>query len=312
MSRTGYHRGEETLLSVVITVVDGGVVLRRFLDALQNQIDAPRMELLLPFDGTEREVASLQPDYPNVRFIDMGTVSTIRPVSTAAGQHELYDRRRAAALHHAQGNLVAILEDRAPPRSDWAATMTRLHRDLSHGVIGGAIACAPGDLLNWSFWACDFGRYGPTLESGPRRWISDVNVCYKRRCMDMTRDIWRARFNEARVHWALLESGETLYFSREPVVDYHTTYNSLRSVLPERFHWGRLFGSVRAGHMGPLRRIVFTLAGPLIPFLLFFRHRRLQERLGNGDRFRAAAKFMFPLLCAWTTGEVYGYITRRP
>jgi len=310
---TGQSRAADApFMSVVITVVDGGDVLKRFLDAMIGQVGAPTMELLLPYDATAPEIGRFESDYPQVRFIQMGAVPTVRPVSTAAGQHELYDRRRAAGLHQARGTLIAILEDRAPPRPDWAATMTRLHRELPHGAIGGAIECAPGDLLNWAFWACDFSRYGLPFESGPRGWISDVNVCYKRRCMDMTKDIWNERFNEAKVHWTLTERGETLYLTNEAVVDYQTPYRSLSGVLPERFHWGRLFGCVRAQHVGPLRRLAFVLSGPAIPFVLFLRHRRVQQSLGNQERFRAASRFMFPLLIAWTTGEVWGYVTRRP
>lgn len=303
---------QQPYLSVIITVVDGGDVLRRFLDALVGQVGAPSMELLLPYDATAPEIGRFQADYPQVRFIDMGSVQTVRPVSTAAGQHELYDRRRAAGLHEAHGALIAILEDRAPPRPDWAAVMTRLHHELPYGAIGGAIECAPGDLLNWAFWACDFSRYGLPFESGPRGWVSDVNVCYKRRCMDMTRDIWNERFNEAKVHWTLTERGEILYLTNEAVVDYKTPYRSLMGVLPERFHWGRLFGCVRALHVSPLRRLAFVLTGPAIPFVLFMRHRRVQRSLGNQRRFRAAARFMLPMLFAWTTGEVWGYVTREP
>jgi hypothetical protein len=310
---TGPGRAAEApFLSVVITVVDGGDVLKRFLDAMIGQVGAPTMELLLPFDASAPEIARFESAYPQVHFIAMGPVPTVRPVSTAAGQHELYDRRRAAGLHQARGTLIAILEDRAPPRPDWAATMTRLHAELPHGAIGGAIECAPGDLLNWAFWACDFSRYGLPFESGPRSWISDVNFCYKRRCMDMTRDIWNERFNEAKVHWTLTERGETLYLTNEAVVDYQTPYRSLSGVLPERFHWGRLFGCVRAQHVSPLRRLAFVLSGPAIPFVLFLRHKRVQYSLGNQERFRAASRFMFPLLVAWTTGEVWGYVTRRP
>jgi hypothetical protein len=300
------------VLSVVITVVDGGDVLRRFLDAIKGQVGAPTMELLLPYDASASEIGLFRVEYPDIRFIEMGTVPTVRPVSTAAGQHELYDRRRAAGLHVARGKLIAILEDRAPPRPDWAATMTRLHAELPHGVIGGAIECAAEDLLNWAFWASDFSRYGLPFESGPRSWVSDVNVCYKRRCMDMTRDIWRDRFNEAKVHWILAERGETLFLTNEAVVDYTTPYRSLQAVLPERFHWGRLFGCVRGQHVPPLRRLVFVLTGPAIPFVLFLRHRQVQRTLGNARRFRAASRFMLPMLFAWTTGEVWGYITRRP
>ena len=299
-------------LSVVVTVVGGKEVTRRFLAAMRQQPGAPSMEVLLPFDATISELGDLRAEFPEVRFLEMGAVSTVRPVSTAAGQHELYDRRRAVGLHQARGALVAILEDRAPPRPNWAATMARLHHELPHGVIGGAIECASPDLLNWAFWACDFSRYGLPFESGPRSWVSDVNVCYKRRCLDSTREVWNEMFNEAAVHWTLTERGETLFLTNEAVVDYTTPYESLSGVLPERFHWGRLFGCVRAKHVSPLRRAAFVLSGPAIPVVLFFRHRRVQARLGNSERFRRAAPLMLPLLFAWTAGEVWGYVTRRP
>ncbi|HWQ03680.1 MAG TPA: hypothetical protein VNL38_04295, partial [Candidatus Nitrosotenuis sp.] len=232
-------------LSIVVTIVDGGDVLRRFLQALTDQDDPPTMQILVPYDSSIPEIADFRREFPQFTFIDMGAVETVRPITNAAGQHELYDRRRAAGLAQATGELIGILEDRAPPRSDWARNVVRLHGQLPHGAIGGAIECAPGDLLNWAFYVCDFSRYALPFESGPRGWISDVNVSYKRKMMDQTRHIWQTRFNEARVHWALQEMGETLYLSSELVVDYRTPYTSLLGVLPERFHWGRLFGHVR-------------------------------------------------------------------
>lgn len=305
-------RADRPAMSIIVTIVDGGDVLRRFMDALIGQDGAPSMQILVPYDATIPEIRALASEYPTARFIDMGPVTTVRPVSTAAGQHELYDRRRAAGLHQATGVLIGILEDRAPPRRDWARTMHRLHNELPFGVIGGAIECAPGDLLNWAFWACDFSRYGLPFEDGPREWVSDVNVCYKRRVLDDTREIWNERFNEAKVHWTLSERGETLYLTSAAVVDYKTPYTSLTSVLPERFHWGRLFGQVRARHVGPLERLRLIATGPVIPVVLFLRHGRVQRRLGNFGRFLRASPLMLPLLAAWTTGEVWGYVTRKP
>jgi hypothetical protein len=191
-------------LSVIVTIVDGGDVLRRFLLALTRQGNPPPMQILVPYDASISETAEFRKEFPQLTFIDMGAVETVRSIRTAAGQHELYDRRRAAGLAVASGELIAILEDRAPPRASWASNVVRLH-EQPYGVIGGAIECAPGDLLNWAIYACDFSRYALPFESGPRRWISDVNVSYKRRVIDETRAIWRERFNEALVHWALLE-----------------------------------------------------------------------------------------------------------
>jgi hypothetical protein len=241
----------------------------------------------------------------------MGVRRTLRPIATASGQHDLIDQRRAAGLREARGSLIAILEDRSPPRSDWAASMARLHNELPHGVIGGVIAFGPGDDLNWSLWACDFGRYAPGSPDGPRAWISDVNVCYKRRCVETTRDLWSERFNEARLHWALRERGETLYLANDAVVQNETTYRSVAEVLRERFQWGRSFGCARAAHASPVARFGYVVASPLIPLVLFARHWRTQQRLGNGSRFARAARYMLPVLLAWTAGEAWGTITRR-
>jgi hypothetical protein len=299
------------LLSVIVTIVDGGDVLRNFLFALTRQEDPPPMQILVPYDASIPETAAFRSEFPDLTFLDMGVAEIFSSIRTAAGQHELYDRRRAAGLARATGSLIGILEDRAPPRPNWARNVVRLH-EQPYGVIGGAIECAPGDLLNWAFYVCDFSRYALPFESGPRRWISDVNVSYKRKMMDDTRSIWHTRFNEAMVHWALLEQGETLYLSSDLVVDYRTPYTSLAGVLPERFHWGRLFGHVRAKKLSVLGRLGHIVLGPLIPVMLLFRHGLTQYQKGNFWRFLRAAPTIAVLLAGWTSGEVWGYITKRP
>lgn len=300
------------VLSVIVTIVTGGDTLRRFLQVLTRQDDAPTLEILVPYDASIPETAEIGREFPECILLDIGSLVTERPIGTAAGQHEVYDRRRAAGLARASGTLIGILEDRAPPRADWARQVVRLHDRLPWGVIGGAIECAPGDLLNWAIYTCDFSRYGLPFESGPRRWVSDVNVSYKRRMIDETREIWRERYVEALVHWALLERGETLYLSSDMVVEYRGTHTSLLGALRQRFHWGRLFGHVRAMRLRPVMRVGYALLGPAIVPMLLLRHGRTQTRLGHFPRFLRAAPTIAVLLAAWMSGEVWGYVTNRP
>lgn len=300
------------VLSVVVTIVDGGDALRGLLDALAVQRDAPPMEVLVAWDTSIPDVGAMAARYPRVRFIAMGPTPTERPAASAAGQHELYDRRRSAALPYARGAFIGILEDRAWPRPDWAATMVRLHREHHHGVIGGAIVPATTDTLTWSVWAVDYGRYALPFQAGPRPWVSDVNVCYKRRCIDATRDIWQDRYNEALVHWTLSERGEVLYLTPEAIVDFRSRYDALGPLLVQRFHWGRLFGHVRAEHGGAAARVRLVAAGPVLPFLLFLRHAATQRRAGNASQFWKASATVFPALVAWSAGEVWGGVTGRP
>lgn len=300
------------LLSVVVTVVDGGDVLRRFLRALTSQEDPPAMEILVPFDSSKAGVAQVCAEFPTVTPVPMGEVPTFRPITTAAGQHEMFDRQRVAGLNRAIGELIAILEDRAPPRPNWVRTAVRLHRQHPYGVIGGAIEPARQRLLNWSFYVCDFTRYGLPFASEPRTWISDINVCYKRAMMDSTREIWRERFNEAKVHWTLAERGETLFLSNELIVDYHTPYQSLGEVLPERFGWGRLYGSVLATTVSPLRRLILIALAPLIPVRLLLRHGLAHAKRGNLAKYLKASPIIAAYLLFWTAGETWGNITGKP
>ena len=307
---TSAVRGADPLLSVIVTIIDGGDVLRRFLTALTTQQDPPPLEILVPYDASIAATGDLVQEFPTARFLDLGEIRTERPLASAAGQHELYDRRRARGLAAATGDLVAILEDRGSPRPTWARNLVRQH-ERPYGVIGGAIECAPSDTLNWAFYVCDFGKYGLPFESGPAAWVSDINVSYKRKIVDETRELWQDRFREPIVHWALLERGETLYLSSDVVVEHGRPATTLRALLPERFHWGRLFGHIRAMHSSLPKRIALAAAGPLIPPVLLVRHGRTQMRKGNLGRFLRAAPTAAILLAAWTTGEVWGYLTNR-
>jgi len=295
----------------VVTIVEGGAALPRLLEGLRAQEDGPTLEVLVPHDASVGPLTELRASFPEVVFLDLGGVPTQHPVATAAGQHELYDRRRAAGLAAATGGLVAIVEDRGVPRPDWAATILCLHAAHPFGVIGGAIEPVPASLLNWAFWVCDFSRYGLPFASGPARWVSDVNVSYKRAALEQTRHLWRDRYQEPVVHWALVEAGDTLYLSSELVVHHQLHPLRLLPLLPQRFDWGRLFGAIRARHLGVVSRIALVLMGPVIPFVVLARHGRAQLRRGAALRFLLAVPILLVLLTAWTAGELWGIITGR-
>jgi len=299
-------------LSVVVTVVDGGAALRRCLAALAAQEGAPEFEVLVPVDDSVAGLAALRSEFPRVRFLEMGRVPTERPAASPAGQHELFDRRRAAGLAAAAGELVAILEDRSVPRPDWARTAVALHA-APDVVIGGAIENGVDLILNWAVYFCDFGRYQPPFPPGPAAWASDVNVCYKREALARTRPLWQERYHETTVHWALQRAGHRLVVSPALVVEQVRDDLRLRDLLRERFHWGRLFAFTRVRETGsPWRRPAFNAASTLLPLLLYTRLARLQlRRRAAPRRFLQATPAILLLLTAWSLGEFVGYVTGR-
>ncbi len=301
----------EPLLSVVVTIVEGAAALRPFLAAITSQEAPPPLEILVPWDASVPDVAALAAEFPSVRFLPLGDLATARPISSAAGQHELYDRRRAAALAVARGDLVAILEDRGIPRADWARTAVTLH-EAPWAVIGGAIEPAPGRLTDWALHVCDYARYSLPFAAGAVDWVSDVNIVYKRRALDATRAIWQERFHEPLVHWELQRQGETLWLDPRLIVEHHRRPAPLGQILGERFGWGRLFGYLRARTLSGPRRLALAAAAPVIPLVVLARHARVQQRRGETGRLLRGLPLLLLLLTAWSVGEAWGTLTGRP
>lgn len=305
--------GKDPVLSIVLTIVQGKEYVKEFLDRVRTFEDAPPLDVIVPCDASIIEVGEFAQHYPEVRFLDLGLIRTQRPITSEAGKHELYDRRRSAGLKAAKGDYIAILEDRGLPRKDWASTVVRLFQQTGKHVIGGAIECMePTSPLNWSFYVTDFGRYGLPFDTGPADWVTDVNLAYSRWALDETRSLWSERYHEPIVHWHLIGLGEDLWLSNELVVEHRRPRAKLTELLPERFDWGRLFGEIRVRDAPLSRRLGLIAAGPLIPPVLWLRHYRIQRSKGRAGRYLRALPYVMLLSTAWTVGEVWGYITKRP
>jgi hypothetical protein len=300
-------------LSVVVTIVDAGDTLERCLSALSRQQESIMCDVIVPWDDTVDGIPAVEKRYPSFQFLAMGHVDTTRLHRSFAGQHELFDRRRSAGLRAARGDVVAILEDRCVPQGDWMQTMVSLHERLPHAVIGGAIENGRDTPLHWAVFLCDFGRYQRPFEAGSRKWVSDVNVGYKRRALDQTRQLWEDRYHETTVHWALMRAGETLFLAPELVVHQVRGPLSLTTLLTERFAWGRVFAYTRAREVSRVKRVGFIALTPVLPLLLLSRQIRQHRssELGFGP-FAAASPYLFLMFIAWSLGEALGYATAEP
>lgn len=303
---------QDPTLSLVVTIVEGGSYVRDFLKSLELLDNPPPMDVVVPYDASIADVAAFANEFPAARFIDMGEIKTEFPIGSEAGKHELYDRRRATGLAAATGDYVAMLEDRCRPDKDWARALVKLYAETGMNVIGGAIECGePSGLVNWAFYACDWGRYGRPFASGAVDWVSDVNLSYSRKALDDTRHLWKDRYHEPIVHWFLIERGEKLWLSNEAMVRHLRPKVSLHHLLGERFAWGRLFGQIRVRGITPAKRLLLIAAGPVIPPVLWLRHYKTQAGKGRAIRYLAALPCVMVLTMAWAMGEVWGYITRR-
>ncbi|MFN0114872.1 MAG: hypothetical protein ACKVPY_09370 [Paracoccaceae bacterium] len=304
--------GGDPSLSIVVTIVEGGAYVRDFLRAVLAMQDAPPLDVIVPYDDSVADVAAWASEFPSVRFLAIGPIVPEKPVASEGGKHELYDRRRAAGLAEARGDIVAILEDRGQPRADWARTAVRLHQETGRDVIGGAIdPTEPFHALNWAFHVTDFGRYMSPFDSGPRDWVSDVNITYSRKAIEATRHLWQDRYQEPVVNWHLRSLGMDLRLDNRLVVLHRRPPLRLAPLLRERFDWGRLFGAIRVRGVSAGRRAAMILTGPAIPPVLWLRHFRTQSAKGQRRRYLRVLPWVMLLTTVWTAGEVWGYVTKR-
>lgn len=296
--------------SVVVTIVDGGTQLRRCLVALAPQAGTG-IDVLIPCDDTVGDLAALRGEFPGFQFLSLGRLPTTRTPESAAGQHELIDQRRAAALAAATGDIVALLEDRGVPRPEWVRTLQDLHARLPHPAIGGAIDWAGRGVLSWAVYACDFGRCESAQPEGPREFLSSCNLSYKRAALEATGPLWRERYHETQVHDQLRRDGGVLWFAPTAVVEQTRSGLRLAPLLSERFAWGRRYGATRVGQASRSERSLRAITAVLLPALLYLRILQRHAR-GTPGRLVLATPALLLLLAAWSLGEGAGYLTGEP
>lgn len=291
-----------THLSVVALAFGGG--LDRCLAALVPQVQLVGGDVIVPYDVTLPNLATLRAQFPDVRFLPHDGVRTPAEL-------------RASGAAAATGDVVAFLEGHCRPASNWVARVMAAHRD-AHAAVGGPIEkeSRRGDgstdsTLNWAVYLADYSRYMLPRPEGPAHGLSDCNVSYKQSALQLTKSYWETEFHENVVNGALQKEGATLWFDPDMLV-YEERSLSLADALRDRASFGRLFGSTRVAGVGLARRTAMALAALVMPPLLVA---RVIGNLRSRARHQAQLIRCLPALTvvstAWLVGEAVGYLTGR-
>lgn len=303
-----------TELSVVVALISGRKSdLERCLSALtESQVDAPEMEILVPFDAPVRDVSELGERFPTVRFLEAEDLDTAAARAGASREH--HDTLRTIGIREARGRVVALTEDHAVASSTWCADMVRLlDENPKLAAIGGAVECGASSTLNRAVYYCDFGRYQNPLSQGPAEFVSDSNVAYRREALDAIHDAWKDDYHETMVHWALVEKGYELWLTPDSVVHQIRHDLAVGEALRERIVWGRSFAGTRVRGVSLVKRIIFAALSVLLPFVLTWRILSGVRARGRADgALWSAIPWIFLLHCAWAWGEFLGYCSGDP
>lgn len=299
-------------LSVVVVIVSDTMRARASsahladcLRALEDQRDAPPLDIVVPYHPSTDGIEALRAAFPHVHFerVDDPAIAARTP-----GSREHHDVLRAHGLALARGDIVALLEDHARADPAWAASLIAAHRSDA-AAVGGAIDNDIDRALNWAVFFCDFGKYQNPVPAGPSPFASDANVAYKRAALDAVRTLWQGSFHEVIVNQGLLRAGATIVLDPSAVVRQHRSALALGDALRERFVWGRSYAVSRNALLKPGQRMLYAALTPALPLVLTLRMASLaRQRRRRFGKFLVAAPLALLLTMSWSAGECAGYL----
>jgi hypothetical protein len=269
------------------------------------------MQVIVPVDRSMKGLESLQETYSEVDFLNVDGTAELALAGDLGLAHEAIDRRRAAALKSASAPVIALTDAQARPATDWCARIVEAHKS-DHAVIGGAVENARDRIVNWALYFCDAGRYQNPLQEGPARYVTDLNVSYKKQALDAVAEVWHSFYNEVAVHDAIRSRGGSLVLRRDLVVYQDRGRLSLSHALSERLAWARLYAGRRCQGLSTSKRFLLAVSSPLLGGLLLWRQARVAFTRGRHKRaFLRTLPLLMLVDLLWGVGELIGYTTGR-
>jgi GT2 family glycosyltransferase len=299
-------------ISVVVGLISGKTSdLQRCLRALQAGTRETVPDIVVPYDDPCAEVATLQAEFPEVRFIHAEGLDTAAARAGASREH--HDTLRTIGIRAASGEVIALTEDHAYVAETWCAEMiAALDRHPNAAAVGGAVECDSDRLLNWAVWFCDFGRYQNPLPEGRAGFVSDSNVAYRRAALERVAPAWAHDYHETAVHEAMMAAGYDICTTPRVVVWQARSGLSLGSALRERYVWARSFAGTRSRLIGA-RRFILAALTPVLPLVMTWRLAMTAMQRGrHTGRFVACLPMILMLQAVWAVGELVGYVTADP
>jgi hypothetical protein len=286
-------------LSVILMTPDSYATIRRTVAWLraQNVVDRIELVLIAPSRASLGADESELADFHSVQVVEVGGMG-----SRADGN--------AVGVRVASAPVVAFTEDHVCLEPGWAEALIERHRE-PWAVVGPVFENGnPRTAVSWADFLPGYGPWLAPLPEGEAEFLAGHNASYKRDVLlefdDELESVLRA---EAVLHWELGARGHKLFL--EPRArTRHYNYSRLPVYLWATFLHARTFGAERArgGRWGPLRRLAYTVASPLIPLV---RVRRVFRDVARVRGHRVMPRVLFPVALGLTVsalGEAAGYL----
>jgi hypothetical protein len=284
----------ERQLSVVIAVQKAEANLPAIREALQTQ-NHSNVEFIFAH-AQSPESAQRQSD------------GAANVVDLFAGDKALIPELWRDGIRAAAGAWIATTTAHCVPAPDWVAKLQDCTGDPA-AAIGGLFR--NDERARAADWAVFLLRYAPFAAPQNPRFITDVaadNAIYRRDLILREEDLLRDGFWEPSFHARFRAQGHRLRLEPTLLVTHRNQYRPVE-FFGQRIAHGRRFGRDRAALLSWPRRIVMSIAAPVLPLLFLRKVRR--NALGHpicAPHFAPASGWLLFFLSGWGWGEGLGYL----
>ena len=283
-------------ISVVIASKVGAPFIEQCLDSVRAEAEALTAEVVVVAAGPGSYASRLAADFPWARIIHAPDIRKVPAM-----------RRRG--VEAAKGEYIAVIEEHCSAKGDWLATALAAHTRGQYAGVGGPIVDFDYDnVADWVVYFLEYNSALPPAPSGEVTNLPDVNIMYRKDALTAHAELLDDGYWPMTLHPTLLAQGMKLLSVPDMIV-YHRGPFPFAYYLRQRYLFSRAFAGVRARNQSALKRWVYVLGGPLIPFFLLARISMtvLRKRCRIGKYIRALPLLSFAVIVL-VAGEWVGCV----
>ena len=217
---------------------------------------------------------------------------------------------RAAGIRAATGRSVFIGETHSFPREGMFRALARAHAEGCTMAVPSFHNWNPDGAASWAGFIIGYAPWTPGREAGHLASAPIFNVSYSRSFLMSLGDRLDAALSEGEDMLALLRAGgHDVRFVPDAAIE-HANISGGAQFLRQRYLSGRVIAGTRSMQWSGTRRAVYAIASPLVPFVLFRRHRQgIARVIRSSHPPRTTAILVAAGMVMQAIGEMAGYVS---
>lgn len=280
-------------LSLVVTLQEPGAVA--CLESVFAATAAAAAEVEVVAVGDAKELAGLRRHFPRLETVAAAPAESSLPTLQALG------------IARSRGARIGLTEAPCRLAPDWVEAALAAAEGAPGPVVGGAMEPASGlGVLDRALFLCDELPFLRPFEAGPASELPGNNIVFRGEVARAAVGRPAAGFWKSFLLADLLAAGTVVWRDPRPVVTLARSPGFARTVR-RRWRHGRCFGAMRAARLTAGRRLVYALAGPVLPAVVAARLAAgARRKLRGRPDLTVALPFTLLWVGWWMAGELVG------